>query len=96
METAPSEAESPGSQNDVRTLLEAALAAYGTSDHIDYIARIFFTASGAVSDQRKLQVQRIRAEVRLDRARAETDPALRLFRLEEAASLAKRPWLHGP
>ncbi|KDE97219.1 hypothetical protein Y900_028560 [Mycolicibacterium aromaticivorans JS19b1 = JCM 16368] len=88
VETAPSEAESPGSQNDVRTLLEAALAAYGTSDHIDYIARIF-TASGAVSDQRKLQVQRIRAEVRLDRARAETDPALRLFRLEEAASLAK-------
>lgn len=88
VETSPSEAESPGSQQDERTLLEGALTAYGTPDHIDYIARIF-AVSSAVDDERKSQVQRMRAEVRLDRARTEVDPALRLFRLEEAASLAK-------
>ncbi|OMC05857.1 hypothetical protein [Mycolicibacterium fortuitum] len=89
VDTAPSEAESPGHQDDERDLLETALTAYGTADHIDYIARIF-SMSDAVSEERRAQVQRMRAEIRLDRARAEVDPALRLFRLEEVASLAKQ------
>lgn len=85
---APSEVEVPGCREGERNLLEAALSAYGSPDHIDYIAGIF-SMSDAVSDERKAQVQRMRAEVRLDRARNEVDPALRLFRLEEVASLTR-------
>lgn len=73
---------------DERDLLESVLDRYGTADHIDYIADLF-RLSSAVSDARKEEVRRARVTTRLARARTETMPELKLFRLEDAASQAR-------
>lgn len=78
----------PGGGRGVADLLESVLNRYGTADHIDYIAELFRLAED-VTDERKSVVRRVRAMTRLDRARNEKTPELKLFRLEEAARVAR-------
>jgi hypothetical protein len=79
----------PTDSEPASDLLESVLDRYGTADHIDYIAELFRLANDVTAD-RKAAVRRMRVTTRLDRARNEKTPELKLFRLEEAAREARQ------
>ena len=83
-------AETSTCPNETRVadILNLALAKYGTPLHIDFIADVFQMA-GVISDTRAQEVRRIRASRRLDDALSQTEPAARLFALEDAARAAQ-------